>query len=216
MKFDLDKVGAPLAIAASVVGIWVYLRNKSGGTQGIVNNPATNVPGTTTYLPGLTQVLFSTGQGAGGAGGPKQAVPSIAANVAAAANPTSASPAAPQIQVPPAYLTYNYGPQFAFSKLPVLMAMGDSHMATLPAGIQSGKKSGGCGCAGGGGCGGGCQSCVSKCDQINARFPDGRGGCFSRTVSPTYVNAMATNINGYSLSESIIPTAPMLGLSGGA
>ncbi len=212
MKFDLDKIGAPLAIAASVVGIWVYLRNKSGPTQAIVNNPATNIPGIQTQLPGLTQVLFSPGQGAGGVGGPPQARPSIANNIAAAANPTSPNPTAPQSSIPALY-TYNYGPQFAFSKLPQaqLMKMADSHM--MGGGHHGGK--GGCGCGGSCGGGGGCQTCVTRCDQINARFPDGRGGCFSKTVNPSYVQQMATNIGFYAATENIVPTAPYLGNANG-
>jgi hypothetical protein len=201
MKFDLNQVGAPLAIGASVIGIWVYLRAKSAPTQALVNNPATNIPGIQTQLPGLTQVLFEPALG-GGVGGPPQAVPSIANNIAAAANPTSPNPTAPQSSIPALY-TYNYGPNFAFSKLPAaqqLMTMGDSYMHGKP---------GGCGC------GGGCSSCVSKCDQINARFPDGRGGCFSKTVNPVFVNKTATNISFYLASENIVPSAPYLGIANG-
>lgn len=207
MQLNLDKIGAPLAIAASIVGIWVYLRQKSSPTQAIVNNPATNVPGVGVPIPGLTQVLFAPTQG-GGVGGPPQAVPSTQNTIAASQDPTNPNPAAPPSTIP-AYLTYNFSPQFAFSKLPLLAAMSDSHMNGTP------KK--GCGCGGscGGSGGGGCSTCVSRCDQINARFPDGRGGCFSKSVNPKYVQATQNNIAGYLVSESIVPTAPYLGVANG-
>jgi hypothetical protein len=202
MTFDLQKFGAPLGIAAAVIAIWYYLRGGSGVTQAIVNNPATNVPGTNPpALPGLTQQLYTIGQG-GGVGGPPQAQPSIDNNIAAAKNPTSPNPTAPSYTIP-AYLTYNFSPQFALSKLPAMVAMSDSAMA--------GKKSG-CGC--GGSCGGGCsekQSCVSECDQINARYPDGRGSCFARKPPVAFARMQAANIGGYlNVTESIVPTAPIL------
>jgi hypothetical protein len=202
MKFDLQKFGAPLGIAAAILAIWVYLRGKSNPTQAIVNNPATSVHGVGTPIPGLSQVLFQPGYG-GGVGGPPQAQPGIVNTIAASANPISPTANAPVVQIP-GYLTYNFGPQFAFSKLPVAQYMADQQMMAKPGG--------GCGC--GGSCGDtkSCNtSCVSSCDVNNLRYPDGRGGCLTGKVSQSLIQKTSFNLAGYAASESIVPTAPILG-----
>lgn len=207
MKFDLEKFGTPLAIVAAILAIWYYLRGGSGVTQAIVNNPATNVPGVGTPVPGLTQVLYSPQQG-GGVGGPPQAAPSIANTVAAANNPMSPNPTAPDYTIPAIY-TYNFSPQFALSKLPLMVAMSDGAMA---------KKPGRCGCGGSSGGCGDCsqnQSCTSKCDQINARFPDGRGTCLTTKPPKAYAQKMFNNLVGYASYDPTPPVPPFLGVANG-
>jgi hypothetical protein len=195
-KFDLGKFGTPLAIFAGILAIWVYLRGKSGTTQAIVNSPATNVPGVgAPNLPGLTQVLFQPGMG-GGVGGPPQAVPSIQNVVDASNRPWDPNPGAPNFVIP-SYLTYNYGPSFAFSKLPVAEMMAE----------KRGALSKGCGC--GGSCGGCNTDCVSNCDLLNARYPDGRGGCLATAVKTGYVDRAAANIAGYAVNDTVIMPPPL-------
>ena len=190
--FDLGKFGAPLAIFAAIIAIWYYLSGRNQPTQAIVNNPATNVPGVGQQLPGLTQVLYQPGYG-GGVGGPPQPAPSIAATVAAGNNPTSTTGAAPQNTIP-SYLTYNFGPEFAFSKLPMAAYMADQEMMKGP---------GGCGCKGS--CGGGCNtSCVPNCDLTNSRFPDGRGGCLTSKPPLKLARKVSKNLAAYTVFDSIV------------
>jgi len=193
---NVERFFFPVMIFAAIVTIWVYLRGKSGGTQAIVNNPATNVPGTTTQLPGLTQVLYTPGTG-GGSGGPPQSVPSIASNAVAANAPTQAAPST-SFSTAPSYLTYNFGPDFAFSKIPVADAMLMQQQAAAAGGSKS------CGC--GGGCS---KSCVS-CDASNSRYPDGRGSCLAKKVSPALVNRTAQNIQSFLVGAASIPYAANL------
>lgn len=189
---NVERFFFPVMIFAAIVTIWVYLRGKAGATQAIVNSPATNIPGVGQQIPGLTQVLFAPAMG-GGSGGPPQATPSIAANITAARDPLSVNPGATPISYPPSYLTYNYGPQFAFSKLPLVDPM-----------VSAAIKSGSCGC--GGKCDS-CKSCVSPCDQANARYPDGRGTCLGKKVSPLLVSKTLANVGTFLASASIQPYA---------
>lgn len=180
MKLDAQKLFLPLAVVAAVVGIWAAFRKKDGTTAVILPNPAssgvTPSADVSPYVfnapqlaspPSNAQALANPwSNNPGGSQIYNFDIPGITTKIPANAADATASALGLQTRtsIPdpttsdlpiPSYLTHNFGPRHALTKvMPVPQAPASS-----------------CGC--GGSCGMPSASC-NTCNQTNA-FPDGSG-----------------------------------------
>lgn len=177
----LEKFGYPLMILAAILGIVIFFRKQQPPIVQTVSAPNATGYGA---IPPLTQTLVQ----------PTQVSPSPTVFYAALSNPYSPAPQTNVTDnvgpVPPSYLTYNQGPSDSLIK--AIQAV-DTELPTV-AGAGMG---GSCGCSGS--CGG-CSSaktCKSPCDVINARYPDGRGGCLVSHIPARASLKQAANLGDY-------------------
>lgn len=181
----IEKIAYPLMIAAAILGIIVFFRKQPAPIVQTVTAPNATGYGA---IPPLTQTLVQ----------PTQVSPSPSVFYAAITNPYSPAPQTNVTDnvgsVPPSYLTFNQGPDNSLIK--AVQAV-DTQLPTITGPNGSPVKSGGCGC--GGSCGG-CSSaktCKSPCDIVNARYPDGRGGCLVSKIPASASLKQAANLGDY-------------------